>query len=468
MADVRKTAEGMIAALEADLRPSGRLGKVRDYLRGKQALPYMPKGARAEFRHTAKRCITNWLPLVSDTYSDSLSVDGYRAAKAADNSSAWDYWQANGLDARQSIAIRGALEHGAAYVLVLPSLGGKAPLIKPLAALKSYALYEDDDDEYPACFLYKRGESALGDGTLYDFYDDTHVYSLKVAKDKRSATPLTVGTPAEHGMPVCPVVRFRDRLDGEAVGIIAPLITLQDRVNEVVFALMIALQYASFRQRWATGLAVPTRPVLDADGNETGEEEPIEPFESAVNRLWISDSPDTHFGDFAQTEVSGHLQTYDSTVRTLAALAQISPNILTGDLVNLSADALAQMENSTQRRLRAYETIFGEAWEQVFQLAAIAAGDPLDDSAEVRWRDTEARSLESVAKALSILVTDLKVPAEELWDKIPTATAQDVERWKAAAAKPDTAALLAEALTRGAESAVPATPSSFAPAAPPA
>lgn len=465
MSDVSQIAESMVAALEADLRPSGRLGKVRDYLRGKQDLPYMPKGAVAEFRHMAKRSITNWLPLVSDTYSDSLHVDGYRAAKSAENSKAWDYWQANGLDARQSIATRGALEHGTSYVRVLPTRG-KSPEIRPLAALKSYALFEDDDDEYPLYFLYRRGATALGDGVLYEFYDDTYRYDLKVAKG-RGAGRHVLSNPTPHGMPVCPFVRFRDRLDGEAVGIIAPVITLQDRVNEVVFALMIALQYASFRQRWATGLAVPMRDVLDADGNKI-DEEPVEPFESAVNRLWISDSTDTKFGDFAQTEVAGHLQTYESTVKTLAALAQISPSVMTGDLVNLSADALAQMESSTQRRITAYETIFGECWEQVFQLAAIAAGDPIDDNAQVRWRDTEARSMESVAKALSILVTDLKVPAEELWEKIPTATDQDVLRWKTAAQRPDTMALLTEALTSAASSTVPAAPSTFAPAAPPA
>lgn len=457
MTDVLKVAESMKSALEADLNDEGRLGLVRNYLRGAHRLAYMPKGAKAEFKRLAEKSVTNWLPLVSDIYSDSLHVDGYRAAKASEDSRLWRFWQANGLDARQSIAIRGALEHGAAYVLVLPSVGS-APLIKPLAALRSYALFEDEDDEFPTYFLYKVGKSALGDGTLYDFYDDTNVYRITFPQN---GDPK-VGAPSAHRMPVCPVVRFRDRLDGEATGIIRPLITLQDRVNEITFVLMIALQYASFRQRWASGLAVPTKEIIDDATGEVIGEEPIEPFEAAVNRLWVSDSPDTKFGDFAQTEVSGHLQSYESAVRTLAALAQISPNILTGDLINLSADALAQMESSTQRRVGAYETIFGEAWEQVFQLAAIAAGEPIDDTAQVRWRDTEARSLESVAKALAILVKDLGVPAEELWEKIPTATDQDVTRWKAAAAKPDSVALLTEALTRNAESTTPAAPSAHA------
>lgn len=82
------------------------------------------------------------------------------------------------------------------------------------------------------------------------------------------------------------MVRFRDRLDGENRGIIAPLLVLQDRINEAVFNLLIALQFASFRQRWATGLAIPT--VDDPESSLFGQ--PVEPFQAAVDRLWVTDS----------------------------------------------------------------------------------------------------------------------------------------------------------------------------------
>jgi len=464
MSDVLKVAERMISALNRDLEPDGRLGLVRDYLRGDHRQPYAPKGARREFRETGQNAVTNWLPLVSDTYADSLHVAGYRAKTATDNVDVWEFWQANGLDARQTIATRGALEYGAAYVRVLRSVG-KSPSITPLRALRSYALFEDVDDEYPAFFLYRRGHTALGDEEIYELLDDTNLYEIRVSKD--GGSQLRIASTSAHGMPVCPIVRFRDRLDGEAVGIIRPLIRLQDRINEVVFNLLMALQYASLRQRWATGLALPEKDILDPETGEVIGSEPIEPFEAAVNRLWISDSPDTKFGDFAQTEVSGHLQTYDSSVRTFAAHAQISPNILTGDLINLSADALAQMEKTTQRRLGGYEMLFGEAWEQVFQLASIAAGLPIVEGAEVRWRDTEARSFESTVKGLSTLATDLKAPVTELWERVPGVTPAELARWKAAAEKPDAAALLTEALTRNAESTVAAAPAGFSPAPPP-
>lgn len=43
--------------------------------------------------------------------------------------------------------------------------------------------------------------------------------------------------------------------------------------------------------------------------------------------------PDAKFGSFDQTDVKGHLETYGSGVRTLAAIAQLGPHVLLGDLV---------------------------------------------------------------------------------------------------------------------------------------
>lgn len=418
-AAVESLAADMIEHHKNLTQKDGRIGRVERYLQGDHDLPYMPRGAKAEYKHLAQRSITNWLPLISDTFAKGLFVDGYRPAKEVDNSAPWRYWQANGLDARQTIAHRGALEYGTSYVLVLP--GDTSPLIRPLAPTRTHALYMDDDDMWPQFAIVKAGRDMSG-GHLFRLYDNEATYTLLVPKNSHGEKPQLVLT-EEHGLGVTPLIRFRDRLDDDSRGIVAPLINMQDRVNESVFSLMIALQYASFRQRWATGLAIPV----------TEDGKPIEPFKSAVDRLWVTDSPDAKFGDFDQTEVGGHLETYASTVRSLAAIAQTPPHVLLGDLVNLSADALAAAEASTQRKIGEYETIFGESWEQVLRLAAAADGDEVaaqDESSEVRWRDTEARSLAQTVDALGKMVQMLAVPAEAAWERIPGVTDQDVQRWK--------------------------------------
>lgn len=406
--------------LAADLGDEGRLGKVHRYLLGRHDMPYMPKGAKAEYKHLAELAVDNWMPLISDTYAKGLFVDGFRAAKASDNAAPWAYWQANGLDARQTVAHRGAVEYGAAYTLVLPGTVGtkRVPVIRPLSPLKSNAYYADSDDEFPELAFRRIGTTF--DGTrLVEVYAGNTVYTFAKPTDG----DWVLSRQDEHTLAAPPFVRFRERLDDEATGIIRPLFPVQNRINDITFSTLIALQYAAFRQRWATGLVIPE----DDDGN------PVEPFKSAVDRLWVTDDDKVKFGDFAQTDTTGHGNAYMSAVRSLAARAQVSPNIMTGDLVNLSADALAQMEASTQRKIGEYETLFGESWESALRLAARAAGDNSsanDHDAQVRWRDTEARSMAQTVDALGKLATMLEVPVEALWELIPGITDTDVTHWK--------------------------------------
>ncbi|QDF14177.1 portal protein [Microbacterium phage IAmGroot] len=436
MAITKKLAEELDSKLDADLARDARLGKPKRYLDGDHDDPYMPRGAKAEYHHLAKRAVTNWLPLVPDTFAKDLFVEGYRTPKAQDDEAAWAHWQANGLDARQSIAHRGALEYGTSYVLVLPSKA-ESPLIRPLSPLRSMAWYEDEDDDLPFRAIRRLGLTPDGKNRLLEVYEGNEVAVF--ARDQYGE--YTTKGPQEHGLQLPPFVRFRDRLDGQAKGLVTPLIPLQDRVNEVSFATLIALQYASFRQRWATGLAIP----VDEDEDSPTYGQPLETFEAAVNRLWISDSPEAKFGDFAQTELSGHHEAYKSSVRTLAALGQISPDVLMGELINVSGDALTNMQHATRRKRSELETLFGESWEHVFRLAAIAKGDPIPaDDAQVRWRDADGYNLAAQVDALGKMSQMLQVPNEALWERVPGVTEQDLQRWRELATVDPLTALTAE------------------------
>jgi hypothetical protein len=414
----------------------GPQGRVRRYLAGDHDEPFMPRSAKTEYRRLAERSRTPWLPLISDTFAKVLFVEGFRSARTSDNAAVWQHWQANKLDARQTIVHRGALEYGAAYGSVLPS-DGPSPAIRFYHPSRTHVVYSDFEADWPDYALVEVGVSRQGE-RLWRLYDDVSEFELLTPAGEPGTMRLV--TRNEHGLGRCPFVRYRERLgDPVAPGIIAPLIPLQDRINETVFSMMVAMQFAAFRQRWATGLAIPE----DEDGN------PVEPFEAAVDRLWISDSPDAKFGDFGQTEVAGHLEAYQSAVRSMAAVAQTSPHVLLGDLVNLSADALAAAEQATTRKADEYATIFGESHEQLLRFAGEVAGDAaVDDGAEVRWRDREARSLASVVDALGKMAEMLKVPPQALWDRIPGTTDTEVERWKQEATSTDSIALLAEAMTR--------------------
>jgi hypothetical protein len=446
--------------LTMDLRKDGRLGLPKRYLSGDHDLPYMPRKHKPEYKEIAEKSRVNWLPLVVDEFTKGLALDGFRAAKASDNADCWAYWQANGLDARQTVVYRGTFGFGASYVLVLPGKDKKRPVIRPLSPLRSAAWYLDDDDEFPEVGLirgatFREGQTRRQEVQLVD---DTRVitYSRPIA-----GGDMRWERTEFHGLGVTPMVRFRDRVDGEATGLVRPFKVHQDRINDVAFSIAMANQYAVFRQRWATGLAVPE----DDDGN------PVEPFQAAIDRLWVTDSDQARFGDFAQTDISGLQAEYKSAVASLAAAAQISPSVLTGDLVNVGADALLSLKTGQNRKLDEYKLLFGESWEQVFSLASRAAGVPEPASdAEVRWKDTSGQQMAAAVDALGKLSQMLGVPQEALWEDVPGMTDQKVQRWKAAVKADGLAALTAEIARQTAPlpttQATPPAPVPVAPTAP--
>jgi hypothetical protein len=409
-----------------------RLQRIADYMAGKHASVYVPAGARAEYRWLIDRAKVKILPLVVTVVSQNMYVDGYRPKGSDSNAAPWEVWQANRLDARQHGVHRAALTYGASYVVVMP--GKPVPVITPFSPRRLTALYADPvNDEWPLYAIEDRIENtAKGKRRVVRIYDDQARYTLS-GKADGTGLSLDEGGVMRHNLGVCPVVRFvnTDDLDGDGViGEIEPLIDAQDQLNMTTFNLLMAQQYAAFRQRWVTGMAPPQ----DDNGN------PIEPFRSKVDGLFVAEDADTKFGEFAQTDLKGYLDSREATIRHISTLSQVPPYHLLGQMVNLSAEALAAARDGLDRKIDERESLFGEGWEQTLRLAGLAAGDSTaweDTAAQVVWRDTSARSLAQTVDALGKLVTMLGVPPQELWEKIPGVTQTDVARWKTTAEQGD-------------------------------
>ena len=412
-----------------------RLRLIASYLRGVQSSVYVPRSARHEYRWLVERARVNVLPLVVDTLAQNLYVEGYRPARESENVAVpWSAWQANRMDARQTGIHRAALAYGIAYCVGLP--GDPAPLLLPRSPRRLTVVYGDPvDDEWPAFALEKVSD---GSPEAYRLYEGGVFHDL-VEDDAGWSWVST----SEHGFAYCPVVAYRNRydLDGRVVGEVEPLIPLQDQINQTTFGLLMAQTFAAFRQRWVTGLAIPE----DATGN------PVEPFNVAVNRLLMAEDPDTRFGEFGQTDLGGYIDSRESTLRHLATVSQVPPHALLGQMANLSAEALVAANQQQDMKVAERKQLFGESHEQLLRLAAALAGDAAaaaDTSAQVVWRDTAARSMAATVDGLGKLVQMLGVPAQELWDRVPGVTMQDVERWKATAEQGDSLGAFAAMLDR--------------------
>jgi hypothetical protein len=109
----------------------------------------MPKDAPQVMKNLAWKSRTNFLPLILDTFAQQIKADGYIEANGTP-SRAWSYWQANGLDARQTGIHRSALQFGASYATVLP--GDTAPAIEGFSPRRMTAIYQDPTSTTGRCW----------------------------------------------------------------------------------------------------------------------------------------------------------------------------------------------------------------------------------------------------------------------------------------------------------------------------
>jgi hypothetical protein len=384
------------------------------YRKGSQPHPALDTNIPREVRKFIDMSRVNMVDLVVDVISQSLYVDGYRSnvldEDATDEAEAWAAWQANKMDARQAALHRGALTYGVSYNLILP--GTPYPVIKGYSPRKMVAVYGGDQD----WALFAMIVEGSGDTQYLTLYDAEAQYSLTKNKTQGADSKIEFVDKVEHSLGVCPVIRFNniDDLDDDVVSEIDRLIPIQDQIDVATFGLVVAQHYSAFLQRYIIG--------WDAD-NEG------DVLKAGASRLWTFDDPDVTVGQFQQTQLEGYLKSREDSAQFLAVVSQTPPHHLLGELVNLSAEALAAAESGHRRKIAQRQTTFGESHEQSLSLVSVAMGNDPDDNAEVRWRDTEARSLSQTVDALGKMAQMLGIPPAALWEKIPGATQQDIAHW---------------------------------------
>jgi hypothetical protein len=413
-----------------------RLDRIRSYVRDEQDQHWILAGVPTEMRALARISRVNLLRLVVDSVAQSMYVDGYRGRGEAEDQDAWSIWQANRMDARQIGVHRAGLVYGESFVTVLPGESEDGDVEVPVlrgAGPRQMTCSWGDDDEWPVWALERRRRT-------WRLFDDEAVYTFAASKD---GDPEFLRS-EKHGAGVVPVVRYRatfdldDDADGTPWGEVTPtLMNLQDQINTTTFGLLVAQHYGAFKQRYILGWLA--------------ESEDVRLKVSASRMLTLEDHPDdVSVGEFSATDLSGYIASREASIRHLATVSQTPAHELLGQLVNLSAEALAAAEAAQRRKITERQTVMGESHEQTLALAGGLLAYEADSAAWIRWRDTEARALASVVDALGKLVQMLGVPPEELWELVPNVSQQQVEAWKAAKQAGDAFATLTNQLERDA------------------
>ena len=447
------------------------IGRLRQYYAGQQPLAYASQKFRDAFGPTYSRWSDNFMKMVIQATEERLTVTGFNwpipdadpldhEAMAAGDRAAWDLWQDNKMDAQSQKAHRDALLCGDCSIIVAP--GPKSSAIirvqKPEEVVVAYA-----DDPLERAVAMKRWTDPTDRvlATLY-YPDRIEKYQQATDADSRSIgggivigdwiprlrLPAGEAWPLPHSLgvvPVVPLVNDPD-IDNQGTSEIESLLPLQDALNKIFVDMLVASEYAAFRQRWATGIEIPTDP-------ETGKA--IEPFKSSVERIWSTAVADAKFGDFEQTDVQGMLNSIAEVIQHIATQTRTPAHYLLGNNgVFPSGESLRATETGLVAKAKRRMRDFGEAWEEVMGLAFLASGQTeyadIDDG-ETQWEDPEYRT-ESEHVAALVQLASLGVPRSEIWLQAGYSP-QKVSEWLSTV--PDAAAPQAQASSAGTDAAAP-------------
>jgi hypothetical protein len=474
--------------------------KIDEYARGIQDNPYMPDSADVEYKLLAKRSVTNVMGFIENTPTQAMYVDSFRRGRtAAQNDRAgsvkvkavepeWDHWQKSRLDTRQHAIYRGAFRFGHAFVLTEKDKKKDQVLSKGLSALATSALYEDpanDNDPYAALTVTAwptKGEKDSDIPGKARMWDAKNEYEVRFKSSLDFSKGITVKRLKAHGGTECPVTRFAAAVDleGRTVGVVEPMMPIQDRINQTVFDLLVVQSFASFKVRTISGMAPPMKMVPVDENGEVVEGnldhpdtaarivdwEPLivngKPVPDDVNlnarRFFFAEDHETRFDTLDETPLDGFIKAIEMGFRHMAALSQTPPHHILGEIANLSAEALLAAETALSRKVEEFKSAFGESWERVFRVAAqIGSFEGADDfSGEVIWRDMEQKSLAQAGDALGKLADQLGIPKRGLWPRVPGVTATELAHWEDLREDENSELALASSLKRTGSSTRPA------------
>lgn len=387
-----------------------------------------PEGDRKGDAERLRRLAgTPLLRLIVEETAQHLVCDGVTSDSGRDTSAMWSVFERNGFPSRQGSLYSAALAYGEAYMLALPGLVPGQDATSAALSMHSpktlHVTYGDRaEDEWP---LYALRVIPQPSGPAYRLIDEESVHYL-ATEDGR----LEYVESRPHGLGVCPVIRYAPNadIDGRSVGDPRRFEVPARRHAKTTHDRLMAQHYNSWKVRTATGLEEPG-----------SAEEAQRTRATLTNGDMLIGGEGVSFGTLPETSLDGLLKAEDADLTTLAAIAQKPVwSLAGGQLVNLSADALAEARSTERLKKESIQRALGRSHAQALRLASFIEGredDASDFGLHANWRDDEARSLSQAADALGKIAQQLGVPASLLWDMIPGVSHTTAEEWRAYAAE---------------------------------
>jgi hypothetical protein len=311
----------------------GRYRRTNRYYRGEHNLNFATEKFANTFGDLFREFALNLCPAICDAVKDKLKVTQFGIDRMMIDETGTmnceprghgdaegirgkidEIWQRNRMAIRSGEVHKEALKNGDAYVIVWPAADGGVSIF-PNSAETCFVHY---DDEMPGritwaakywrtadkrtrlnIFYPDRIEKYVADEPQDGYLPDAKSFVPAGSKASMSAVQSVLDNP----FGVVPVFHFANNADIGAFGQseLDAAIPVQDGLNKSVLDMLVAMEVCAYRQRWAAGIEVQ----YDKDGK------PMAPFKSGIDHLWLAESTDAKFGDFAASDLDQFLKVKD-------------------------------------------------------------------------------------------------------------------------------------------------------------
>lgn len=419
------------------------------YYEGDQNLAFATEKFRNTFGSIFREFAENLCSPVVDSLSDRLQITGFKTNQASVQTETVQsptvsgapevigghlqkvtvqdplaeqilaLWNYNRMDLGAAEVHQNALRDGDAYVIVWPDADGKAEIF-PNEACHCEVQYDPNS----------KRRILRGTKVWFDYVEKhwrVNVYlpdriekymqkttSMQLAS-KESSFQLLEVVPNPYG--VVPMFHFPNAKVGRpGSSELKNIIPLQDALNKSVMDMMIAMEFASFKQRYIIGLEVET-------DEETGE--PIDPTyrNYGVERMLAIPDLEAKVGQFDATDLGQFLRVQE---KFWASVARVSGTplhyffITQGDFP--SGEAMKSAEARFVKKITDRQTAFGNVWEDVmkFCLRIEDVGVPDDLTIETVWHSaapkSEAEQADTAVKKKAVGVSRSQILREMGYD----------------------------------------------------
>lgn len=349
-----------------------------DWYDGNPPPAYGPDNMKPVYRKFLRMARANWADLIVEAVRERMEVVGFKTGAEGDDlgdTVAWNMWQANQMDADNSLLLRAMLSMGDAYAIVgdvdsqtgVPTITAEDPrqviaATDPVRRRRSIAalkIYQDEWTGQNHAYLYLPGSvlKAERDSFFHDSMMSVEGWEFTRAQDLPPALAGTV-----------PVTRFRNRGDlttGCGKSEFAHVTDDFHRINTMILQRVTVAIMQAFRQRAVQG--VPTDGSdADFDWDDALRSDPgaLWKLPEGVS-LWESGGVD----------LTPILESVKADIRDVAARTRTPMFYLFPDAANGSAEGASLQREGLIFKTRDRLTQTAEPLEQVMSHAFLFAGD---------------------------------------------------------------------------------------------